>query len=146
MRFRLRMIETVVRVLPRRFLFRTQNSKFVDSLTSPRLEQFRIDPSNGKRRVHEIGIGMALGAQRGDVLRMVIKQGLILTVIGLAIGLAGAFALTRYLSSLLYEVSPTDPITLIGVVLLLGAVAMIACYIPARRASRIDPMKAVRYE
>ncbi len=97
-------------------------------------------------RRHEIGIRMALGAQRGDVLRMILKQGLVLIAIGLAIGLAGAFALTRYISSMLYEVSPTDPVTFVAVALLLGAVALVACYIPARRATKVDPMTAIKYE
>ena len=98
------------------------------------------------QRTHEIGIRMALGAQRGDVLRMMLKQGVILTAIGLVIGLAGAFALTRYISTMLYEVSPTDPVTFAAVALLLGAVALLASYIPARRATKVDPMTAIRCE
>jgi predicted permease len=97
-------------------------------------------------RTHEFGIRMALGAQRSHVLWIVLKQGLALTVIGLAAGLAGAFALTRYLRSLLYEVSSTDPLTFAAVTVLLGAVAMLACYTPARRSTRIDPIAALRRE
>lgn len=98
------------------------------------------------QRTHEIGIRMALGAQHQDVVRMVLRQGGKIALIGTAIGVAVAIGLTRLMSSLLFSVSANDPLTFAGVALLLLAVAMLACYIPARRAVRVDPMIALRYE
>ena len=97
------------------------------------------------QRRKELGLRMALGAQRGDVSRMVVRQGLSLVLIGAALGLAGALALTRLISTFLYGVTATDPPTLIAVSLLLVAVALLACYLPARRATRLDPMIALRH-
>jgi putative ABC transport system permease protein len=98
------------------------------------------------RRTREMGIRMALGARQTDVVVLVFRQGMTLAAVGMGIGLAGAFAGTRVLSSLLFETTPLDPATFGTVAVLLLAVALLACYIPARRATKVDPMVALRCE
>jgi ABC-type antimicrobial peptide transport system permease subunit len=99
-----------------------------------------------EQRTNEIGIRLALGAQSRDVLMMVVKQGSMLILLGLVIGLAGAYALTRLIESLLFGVTPKDPFTFAAVAVLLAVVALMACYIPAWRATKVDPLEALRYE
>jgi len=98
------------------------------------------------RRTREIGIRMALGAQRGNVLRLVLNEGLRVATVGIAAGLLGALAIVRVMRNLLYDITPTDPVTFVAISLLLGAVALLACWVPARRAAKVDPMEALRYE
>jgi putative ABC transport system permease protein len=98
------------------------------------------------QRTQEIGVRMALGATKSEALKVVIKQGFSFVILGIIFGMAGALGLTRYLSSLLYGIGPTDPVTFISVALLLMCVALLASYIPARRATKVDPMVALRYE
>ena len=97
-------------------------------------------------RTHEIGIRLALGAQRRDIMQMVLRQGLGLSIAGAAVGLVCALIVSHLMAGLLYGVRPTDPLTFAGVALLLIGVALLACYIPARRAIRVDPLVALRYE
>jgi putative ABC transport system permease protein len=99
-----------------------------------------------KQRTSEIGIRLALGAQPSNVLKLIVTQGMTLTILGICIGVAGAFALTRLLSTLLFGIAPTDPATFIVVSAVLLSASLLACYVPARRAMRVDPMVALRYE
>jgi putative ABC transport system permease protein len=143
---------------------RTMESIVSDAVTQPRFNLILLGIFGGialllsasgiygvmsytlSQRTHEIGIRMALGAQAGNVLRMVMKQGLRLTLIGIALGLLASLLLTRYLSSLLFGISATDVPTFAFVALFLTGVALVACFVPARRAARTDPMIALRYE
>src|SRR5258708_17043397 len=98
------------------------------------------------QRTHEIGIRVALGASASDVLRMILEEGMRITLIGVGIGVAAALGLTRLIAKVIYGVSASDPLTFFGVAILLSAVALMACYVPARHAMRVDPIIALRYE
>ena len=98
------------------------------------------------QRTHEIGVRMALGAERLNVLRMIVRQGLRLTLLGVVLGIAGAWALTSFLAGFLFGVAPRDPTSFVLVSLALVAVSILACYSPARRATKVDPTVALRYE
>jgi putative ABC transport system permease protein len=98
------------------------------------------------QRIREIGIRLALGAQRRDVFKLIVGQGLVLVLLGVALGSAGALGLTRLITNLLFGVSPTDASTFILVSAVVTSVALLACYLPARRATKVDPLVALRYE
>jgi putative ABC transport system permease protein len=98
------------------------------------------------QRTQEIGVRVALGAQKGDVLKLIVGHGALLGGVGIAIGLVGALSVTRLLRTMLFGVSPFDPVSFVGVSLLLTTIALVASYVPARRAARVDPVEALRYE
>jgi len=98
------------------------------------------------QRTHEMGLWMALGARRGDVLRLVQRQGMVVALIGIVLGLGAAFAMARTMTTMLFEVKPTDPVTYAGVSVLLALFALAAILLPARRATKVDPMVALRHE
>jgi predicted permease len=143
---------------------RTMDQVFGDSVAQPRFSMlvvglfaalalvlsavgiYGVMAYSVSRRSHEIGVRMALGARASQVLKLVLTEGMSLALIGLTIGLFGAFVLTRVMTSLLFGVSPRDPFTFVGISVLLAVVAFVACYLPARRATRVDPLVALRYE
>jgi len=133
-------------VAPRRFQTMLLGSFALLALMLAAVGVYGVVSYSCSLRVHEFGVRMALGAERLDLFRLVIGQGVILALLGVGVGIGGALLLTRLLSSMLYEVKPTDPLTLIAVALILAAVALLASYIPARRATKVDPMTALRYE
>jgi putative ABC transport system permease protein len=145
---RVRTMETVVAesVGPRRFSMSLLSGFAALALFLAAIGVYGVIAYSVTQRTHEIGIRMALGARRGDVLRLVVGQGLRLVGTGVALGLVAAWPLTRMLSGLLFQVSAVDPLTFAGVPLMLAGVAIFACYLPARRASRVDPLTALRVE
>ncbi len=131
---------------PKRFLMWLMGSFAALALLLTILGVYGVISHSVNQRTHDIGVRMALGAERSSILGMILKQGIILTVIGLCLGLAGSWMLTRVMASLLFQVTPTDPITFAGVSILLLLVSLAAIYIPARRATHVDPIVALRYE
>jgi putative ABC transport system permease protein len=107
---------------------------------------YGVTAYSAARRTREIGIRMALGAQQQEVFALLLRQSMVLIAFGVALGVAASAALTRFLGSMLFDVRPTDPATFLTVILLLVGVAALACWIPARRAMRVDPMVALRHE
>jgi putative ABC transport system permease protein len=133
-------------IAPRRFAMLLLGAFAIVALALGAIGIYGVISYAVSKRTHEMGIRMALGARGHDVLGLVVRQGMKLTLIGIAAGLAGALAVTRVLQSLLFEVKPFDPLIFLWVTLTLTAVALLACWLPARRAAKVDPMEALRYE
>ena len=133
-------------VAPRRFRMLLLGLFALLALSLAMIGVYGVIAYSSTQRTHEFGVRIALGADRQDILRLVVRQGFKLALLGVTMGVAGALLVTRFLSSLLYEVSPHDPLTFAGVAALLMLVALAASYIPARRAMKLDPIVALRYE
>jgi putative ABC transport system permease protein len=133
-------------VAPRRFYMILLSVFAVVAVTLASVGVYSLMSYSVTRRTHEIGIRMALGAQPRDVIGIFFRQGVKLSVTGVVIGTAGAFTLTRLMRSLLYQVSPTDPLIFLGVAVFIGALVLLAGYIPARNATGVDPTVALRKE
>jgi predicted permease len=146
--FNVRTMDQVVgqSVAPRRFSMMLLSVFAIVALALASIGIYGMMSYAVAQRTREIGLRMTLGAQRGNVLRLVIGQGMRLAIVGVVLGLIASFALTRTMNNLLFGVSATDPLTFVSIALLLGLVALLACWVPARRATKVDPIVALRYE